>query len=263
MVRGNGHTLLDTRHPIKGTIVYSMINGIYFSIAGFPVWAWIGALITFSTFGALLLAVAWDIVRKKPIKTVQHGDLTIELWVRQRKMPAPGEAIIVPVGPDLKMVVGIAKWVRDVTADEIQHEALEVAPLPPGDVFVGRGGKFRFGLTALAVVMDSNKIPTAAWISDGVARAIQESRALGAGTILLPDFTEDLLRQPQTIMDEQRRESCRPIARAMLEGVMQAGDTMETVRVWVWHKGYEDVYSEEMDRIGDAHPSAYRAHASA
>jgi hypothetical protein len=178
-------------------------------------------------------------------------------------MPAPGEAIIVPVAPDLKMAVGIAKWVRDVTADEVQHEALAVAPLPPGDAFVGRGGKFRFGHTALAVVMDENKIPTPAWIRDGVTQAIREARSQGAGTILLPDFTEDLLRQPQTITDEQRRESCRPIARAMLEGVLAAGDTMETIRVWVWRKGYEDVYAEEMDRIADVDLTDHHAHATA
>jgi hypothetical protein len=243
--------------------VYNSINTIYFSFLGFPIWVWSGTLITFGTFGLLLLAAAWDIVRKKPVKTIKNGDLTIELWVRERKMPSPGEAIIVPVAPDLKMAVGIAKWVRDATADDIQRDALAVAPLPPGEAFVGRGGKFRFGLTALAVVMDNNKIPTPAWISDAVSRAIREARQMGAGTILLPDFTEDLLRQPQTITDEQRRESCRPIARAMLEGVIQSGDTMETIRVWVWRKGYEDIYAEEMARIADADINADHAHASA
>jgi len=240
-----------------------MINTIYWSFLGFPIWVWIGTAITFGTFGLLLLSVAWDIVRKKPIRTVKHGDLTIELWVRERRMPSPGEAIIVPVAPDLKMAVGIAKWVRDVTADDIQREALSVAPLPPGEVFVGRGGKFRFGHTALAVVMDNNKIPTPGWITEAVSNAIREVRQQGAGTILLPDFTEDLLRQPQTITDEQRRESCRPIARAMLEGVLQAGDTMETIRVWVWRKGYEDVYAEEMERIADPEYLTNSVHATA
>jgi len=243
--------------------MYGMVNSIYYSFLNAPMWAWEGAIITFGTFFLLCASVVWDIVRKKPIKTVRHGDLTIELWARERRMPSPGEAIIVPVAPDLRMNIGIAKWVRDVTADEVQHEALAVAPLPPGDVFVGRGGKFRFGHTALAVVMDESKIPTPAWITDGVAHAIREARAEGAGTILLPDFTEDLLRQPPTITDEQRRESCRPIARAMLEGVLQAGDTMETVKVWVWRKGYEDIYAEEMDRLADAEIHTGHAHAHA
>jgi hypothetical protein len=239
-----------------------MINHIYYSFLDGPIWAWEGAIITFGTFFLLCAVVIWEYVRKKPLRKVRHGDLTIELWTRERRMPAPGEAIIVPVAPDLKMAVGIAKWVRDVTADEVQREALAVAPLPPGDAFVGRGGKFRFGYTALAVVMDENKIPTPAWIRDGVTQAIREARGQGAGTILLPDFTEDLLRQPQTITDEQRRESCRPIARAMLEGVLGAGDTMETIRVWVWRKGYEDVYAEEMDRIADVEPETHVAQAT-
>lgn len=249
--------------PKEITIVFYMINTIYMSIAGFPLWAWIGAAIVLAHFGLLVLTVVWDMVRARPLKTVHYGDLAIELWVKQRKMPAPGEAIIVPVAPDLKMVNGIAKWVRDVTADDIQRQAEAVAPLPPGEVFIGRGGKFRFGHTALTVVMDDKKLPRSEWITDGVARAITESRALGAGTIILPDFTEDLLRQPETISDQLRRDSCRPIARAMLAGVIQAGDTMETIRIWVWRKGNEDIYAEEMAHLEGAEIHSSHAHVTA
>ena len=138
---------------------------------------------------------------------------------------------------------------RDATAQEIQREALRAAPLPPGEVFVGTGGRFRFGHTALAVVMDDAKRTSPGWISDAVARAIRLCRAKGASVIILPDFTEDLLRQPQTITDEQRHETCGPIARAMLLGVLAEEDTMETVRIWVWRKEYAGVYLEEINRL--------------
>jgi hypothetical protein len=243
--------------------VYDKINVIYTAPLGFPLWVWIGTAIVAATFGLLLLTIAYDMIRPKPVKTLYHGDLAIELWVKQRRMPAAGEAMIVPVAPDLKMVNGIAKWVRDATADDIQRQALTVAPLAPGEVFVGRGGKFRFGHTALVVVMDDKKVPSTRWITDGVARAITESRAAGANNIILPDFTEDLLRQPQTITEQQRRDSCGPIARAMLAGVIQAGDTMETVRIWVWRKGNEDIYAEEMARLEDAPSHSGHAHAPA
>src|SRR5437588_7749984 len=70
-------------------------------------------------------------------------DLTIELFVSQRKLPllAAADALIVPVGTDLKMVFGVAKMARDRGADIVQVEANRVAPLKPGDAFVGTGAR--------------------------------------------------------------------------------------------------------------------------
>src|SRR5205085_9079578 len=109
------------------------------------------------------------------------GDTTIELWARERRMPSAGEAIIVPVATDLRMTTGIAKWVRDASADAAQKAALKHAPLPPGEAVLVPGGKFKFGHAALAVVMDDNKRTSPAWISDAIARSIVLARTEAAG----------------------------------------------------------------------------------
>src|SRR5437867_9038866 len=96
------------------------------------------------------------------------GDTTIELWFRPWNRGPKAEAIIVPVAPDMKMSAGIAKWARDASANRVQNQALRIAPLAPGDAFVGAGGKYRFGMVALAVVMDDTKQTTPEWIVDGI-----------------------------------------------------------------------------------------------
>jgi hypothetical protein len=207
------------------------------------------ALVVLLHVVALAVAIVYPMVGRRPLRTVRLGDTDVELWVRERRLPRTGEGIVVPVAPDLKMVFGIAKWVRDATADVVQRQAERVAPLEPGEVFIGGGGRYKFGYTALAVVMDDQKIAPADWIARGVINAIIELRDRGADVIILPDFTEDLLRQPQTITPEQRQETCRPVARAMMDGVVAASDNMQTVRIWVWRKEYADIYAAEMDRL--------------
>lgn len=210
----------------------------------------------------VLFVVEWT--RPKPTRSVPLGDdKTLELWVRVNKQPVLADAIVVPVAPDLKMAVGMAKWVRDKTANTIQYQALDAAPLPPGEAFVGSGGKYRFNVTALAVVMDDLKRTSPAWIASGIRHAIERARAEDAQSILVPDMTEDLLRQPQWITDEQRRETCRPIARAIFDGILSADADMSVVKVWVWRAGYEDIFIEEMERIAQSHaaPTAHAAHA--
>src|SRR5947207_753214 len=118
------------------------------------------------------LSMAWQLVAQNPAKKVSVGDTEIQLWIKERTFSSGADAIIVPVGPDLKMVAGIAKWVRDATGDRIQHEADEVAPLPPGEAFAGAGGKFRFKIAALAVVMDDAKRTSPEWIARGTANAM-------------------------------------------------------------------------------------------
>src|SRR5258706_4704125 len=123
-----------------------------------PLWAWLFILVAMvPTITTLAILFVLDKVGPKPVKKVIVGETTIELWVKERKYPSMAEAIIVPVGPDLKMGVGIAKWVRDKTANRLQMEAERAAPREPGNVFIGAGGKFAFKFAILAVVMDDSR----------------------------------------------------------------------------------------------------------
>src|SRR5215210_6261909 len=115
----------------------------YMTYFGSPLWVWLSGFGIGLTFLALFAIILRDIFGPRPLKRIEVGDTAIELWERERKMPGGADAIIVPVAPDLKMSTGIAKWVRDATANAVQYEADEAAPLPPGSAFVGAGGKYR------------------------------------------------------------------------------------------------------------------------
>jgi hypothetical protein len=229
------------------------VNLAWKFFAGSPIYVWVGAAIIAAVIGVLFLILAGELFTPKPHRRVEVGNTVVEVWVRERRLPAPGEAIIVPVASDMKMSTGIAKWVRDSTANAVQYEALEVAPLSPGEAFVGSGGKYRFGVTALTVVMDEQKRTSPEWISSAIAKALVLCRQKDVQVCILPDMTEDLLRQPQWITEDQRRETCRPIARAMVEGIIRDVDVMDVVRIWVWRKGNEDIFVEELDRAVESY----------
>jgi O-acetyl-ADP-ribose deacetylase (regulator of RNase III) len=217
---------------------------------GSPLWVWLSGLGISLTFLALFVIILYDRFGPRPLKRVQVLDTHIELWERERKMPGGADAIVVPVAPDLKMSTGIAKWVRDATANTVQYEALKVAPLQPGEVFVGSGGKFRFGTSALAVVMDDQKRTSPEWIREGVATALRKLREHDAHTVLIPDMTEDLLQQPKTITDEQRLATCRPVARAVVDGILESDTDYDTIKIWIW-KGNRAVWEEELARLAE------------
>jgi hypothetical protein len=222
----------------------------YTFLGGSPIWVWLSGIAIALTFVALFVIILWDRFGPRPLKRVEVGDTVIELWERERKLPGGADGIVVPVAPDLKMATGIAKQVRDWTANTVQYEALKVAPLEPGDVFVGSGGKFRFGTTALAVVMDGQKRTSPEWIREGVTRALVKLRESDAHTCLLPDMTEDLLQQPKTITDEQRLSTCKPIARAMIDGILASDADFDTIRIWAW-RGNRDVWMQELGRLAE------------
>ncbi len=222
---------------------------------GVPSWVvWFVSLTIGPTTALLIVFLVWEKIRPRPAKRVVRGDTTIELWVRERKYPSSAEAIVVPVAPDLKMTTGIAKWVRDRTANRLQRQAELAAPLEPGEVFVGSGGKFKFRLAALAVVMDDAKRAQPEWITQSVKRAFLMAREHDARSIIVPDMTEDLLRQPTDITDEQRRETCRPIAHAIVEAILEAPDDMEEIKIWCWRKVNEDIYVQELERLEPYRP---------
>jgi hypothetical protein len=223
------------------------------NISEFPLWVILGAGIVALTGVALVFALIYEVVRPKPRKRIRIGDTTVTLWVRERRMPGSAGALVVPVATDLKMVAGIAKWARDAGADRLQHEADAAAPLAPGEAFVGSGGRYRFKVGALAVVMDDAKRTSPEWIRDAVATALRAAREKDARSAIVADFTEDLLRQPNWITAEQRRETCGPIARAILDGIVAGGGTLDEVRIWVWRGGNEDIYAALFDeRTGRA-----------
>ena len=186
-----------------------------------------------------------------PRKRVVLPDLTIELWVCQRKLPMAliGDSIIVPTAPDLKMVFGVAKMVRDMGADQAQYEANAAAPLQPGDAFVGTGAKFRYKHTALAVIFDEQKRTSASLISDSVASAMRKLREKGAKSVVVPDFTENLLTQPNWITEEQRQQTAAVTAHLLVDAILKAGSNVKTVRIWVWDPANLPYYAAELDAV--------------
>ena len=221
----------------------------YTFIGGSPIWVWLSGIGIGLTFVALFVVLILDRMQR-PLKRLQLGDTLIELWERERKLPGGADGIVVPVAPDLKMSAGIAKQVKDWTANNVQYEALKVAPLEPGEVFVGSGGKFRSDATALAVVMDGQKRTSPEWIRDGVARALVKLREHDAHSVLLPDMTEDLLQQPKTITAEQRAMTARPVARAMVDGILQSDTDYDVIKIWAW-RGNRDVWVEELNALAE------------
>ena len=186
-----------------------------------------------------------------PRKRVVLPDLTIELWVCQRKLPMllRADAIVVPTAPDLKMVFGIAKMVRDMGADAVQYEANAVAPIAPGDAFVGTGAKFRYKYTALTVIFDENKRTSAALISESLAAAMRKLREKGARSVVVPDYTENLLTQPNWITTEQRQQTAAITSRLLVDAILTAGSNVKTVRIWVWDPANAPYYIAELDRL--------------
>jgi hypothetical protein len=186
-----------------------------------------------------------------PKKRVALRDLTIELWVSRRKLPLVlrAHSIVVPTGPDLKMVFGIAKMVRDMGADVVQYEANRVAPLAPGEAFVGTGARFRYKFTALAVIFDESKRTSQALISKAVSNAMLLLRDHGAKSVVVPDMTENLLTQPNWITEEQRRETAAITARLMIEAILSAGSNVKMVKIWVWDPDNAQFFIDEMEQI--------------
>ncbi len=187
----------------------------------------------------------------RPVSKVALQDLTIELWVSQRKLPLTlrADAIIVPVATDLKMVFGIAKMARDMGADAVQHEASAVAPLQPGDAFVGTGARYRYKHTALAVIFDDSKRTSPAIISQAVGTALRKLRDLEVNSVVFPDMTENLLAQPNWITEEQRRTTAALIARIMVDAIVAGGLMASTVRIWVWDAQNAPFFEEELRRV--------------
>lgn len=190
-------------------------------------------------------------------------DLTIELYVSQRKLPflAGADALIVPVGTDLKMVFGVAKMARDRGADIIQAEASRVAPLRPGDAFVGTGARYRYKHTALAVIFDESKRTSAAIISQAVTTAVTKLRAVGARSVVIADMTENLLAQPNWITAEQRRKTAAITAKIMVDAIIACGKNAKTVKIWCSEPDNAPFFVSELKHIHDRERRGAAVHA--
>ena len=188
-------------------------------------------------------------------------DLTIELLVSQRKLPllAGADGLIVPVGPDLKMVFGVAKMARDRGADIVQVEANRVAPLMPGDAFVGTGAKYRYKYTALAVIFDENKRTSPAIITQAVTTAVNKLRDAGAKSVVIADMTENLLAQPNWITQEQRRTTAAITAKIMIDAIVACGTNARTVKIWCSEPDNAQFFVEELKRLHDRERSSSAA----
>ena len=190
-------------------------------------------------------------------------NLTIELYVSQRKLPAlaAADALIVPVGPDLKMVSGVAKMARDRGADLVQYEANKVAPLLPGDVFIGTGARYRYKYTALAVIFDQSKRTSAELISQAIVNAVRKLRDLGAKSVVVADMTENLLAQPNWITVEQRRKTAAITAKIIVDAIIACGSTARTIKIWCSEPDNAQFYVEELKHIHNRERAARAVHA--
>ncbi len=186
-----------------------------------------------------------------PKKRVSLPDLTIDLWVAQRQLPMllRADAIIAPTGPDLKMVFGVSKMIRDMGADAVQYEANLVAPLGAGDAFVGTGARFRYKYTALAVIFDDNKRTSQATISQALACSMRKLRESGAKSVIVPDITENLIAQPNWITPEQRAQTAKITARLLVDAILASGSNVKKVKIWVTDPANTVYYVEELNRL--------------
>ena len=191
----------------------------------------------------------------RPIHTINMQGTRVELWTSHRKLPMllKADGIIVPVGTDLKMIVGAGKFVRDYTACQIQYEANRAAPLRPGDAFIGSGGKYRFKKTALAVIFDEQKRTNSGVIRLAVRKAAELISQYGGTSLILPDFTENLIQQPNWITEEVQRETAEMTAVTMMEAVQACKGTVKTIKIWVWDKKSVPFFTREMKRLENAH----------
>lgn len=190
-----------------------------------------------------------------PTYHVQLGQTRVELWVSPRRLPLwlRAHVMVVPVAPDLKMVFGVAKYAKDCGANLVQREAERVAPLSPGEAFVGTGGKYRFRYTGLAVIFDEYKRTSPQIIRQSVRRALELAFQKGARTAILPDFTENLLAQPNWITAEQKAREAEVVAAVMLDTVRACQGIMDKVKIWVWDKENAEFFRREMQRLEAKH----------
>ncbi len=222
-----------------------------------PLWI-VQIILVIGVLGPVATVILLGVLRPYILPPYYHmkaGQLSIELWVTKRTFPyaALPEAVIAPVAPDLKMNTSAAKVVRDWGASKVQYEANEVAPLKPGDAFLGSGARFRVNwrMTALAVVFDEQKRTNPELFGVGIHTAAKLAAAQGAANLLLPDMTENLMQQPNWVTDAEREAATRQTARLMILSLFPLEGIVTTVKLWMASPEAADIYIEEMERMQD------------
>jgi hypothetical protein len=187
----------------------------------------------------------------KPSYSVKVGNSALELWVAHRRLPMllTAGGIIVPVSPNLKMVTGVAKYVRDIGADLAQYDANRVAPLPPGEAFITSGAKYRFKYTALAVVFDEQMRTDASIVRRAVRNAVAGLAQKGCSTIILPDFTDNLVPQPNQLPRDVYRATAVATAATLVSAAQSCAGMASRIRIWTWNPISTEIYRRELQRI--------------
>lgn len=217
-----------------------------------PAWIWAGTAAVAVPVLVVVFVVVWEISRPRPTLVLRGDGSRLELWTGQPRMPTRSDLVIVPVAPDLKLVAGAAHWVRGVTAGRTQAEADAHAPRDPGDAVLVTGSRGRLPRVALAVVMDERKRYSAEWAIAAVRRAIEASRVDGVASVLIPDWTPDLMRQPRRQDAEFRRHEAEQIAPLVRDVALSLLGEVPVIRVWVPDPALADVYRTAFALEGSA-----------
>jgi hypothetical protein len=252
LLTGCTGTLYDDRVPIpflsEGIYTHYiaqllLIGALHAPIAGVAAW------------------VLWPVIFP-PYFRLKVDGLKIELWASRRKFPWASRtgSVVVPVAPDLKMVFGSAKIIRDWGANYAQYEAEQIAPLNPGEAFVGTGARYRWQRTGLAVIFDNQKRTNSELITTALHNAFHQLSKEGITSALVPDLTENLISQPNWITAEQREATTRQAARLLLDAIVASRGDLEKVHIWVFDPDNADIFVEEMEKWNEERRSHATAH---
>ncbi len=206
------------------------------------------------------LKQGWRLARPffTPETVVKANGQTILLWVTSRKFPAllargpysgGKSAVIAPVGPDLKMVAGAAKLIRDQGADRAQYAALTAAPLSQGRVLLADGGKYRYSKTVLAVIFDAQRRTSASIITQAIRSSAEIASTAGCTSLIVPDITANLVVQSNWITEVQRENAASVAATATIAGIVACRATMSTYHIWCWDPQNAAAFKRELARL--------------
>ncbi len=192
-----------------------------------------------------------------PVKSVQRDGVHYRLWVSSYKLPAlitlPPRpvrlAAVAPVAPDLKMVFGAAKLVRDLGADRVQYEAMLASPLLPGAAFAGTGARYKFAKTMLAVILDEYKQLVPSAMGRSLRKCAELARQSDCTGLIVPDFTANLIVQPNWLTEQQRKETAEQTALLTLEALKGCKGLIEQVELWCWEPENAFAWQRELERI--------------
>lgn len=213
-----------------------------------PAWIWTGTAVAAIPVAAVVLAMLWEVRRPKPSLVVRQKGTRLELWETGRRLPQRSDLVLVPVAPDLQMVAGSSLWARGATAGQAQREAAKLAPVEPGKAAVVSGARYRFGRTGLIVAMDDRKRYAPEWILSAVRDSVERTRATSVASVLIPDWTDDLCRQPRRQDASYRVKVAADIAPVVVDAAVALLGEVPVVRIWVRDAALAPVYRSELER---------------